>query len=622
VREIERPNGREPGPRVHLAAVLAVLVAPALAPAATYGDIEVTIKNEPRGAAVHGYAEIEFLVVNRSAQAAHEVRLTHPKSSYSYGSDHIRAVTRTVTVEPGARVRVVIAYPEQLELSGSGTGVTVDGREQDGVVPSGGSSGSRGRSYGGVSSYGGPSYGSTETHLVILYSKSIDTRFPDWIGTTQMQLRSEGRLAVTSEAVRAGEAADQWSPNWLGYTRYDGIAVTADDLRVMPPEVRSALGQYAECGGCLLVLGRDPQLPGPWRLAADREGLLSAARPGFGRCFVTEQVDLSDAPDDLLAPVLAACNETATPWRRTRTPGDANRVFPVVEDVGVPVKGLLILMVVFAVVIGPLNLVALARKKRKLWLFWTVPLISFATCLAVVGFMALSEGWQGRTRIEGVTLLDENSRRASSLGWTGFYTPLLPSGGLHFSPETELGYQNGADAAPYSYRRRRSSGSALTIDWTREQHLASGWLTPRVPAHFALRRSELRRERVAISKGAGGAPEAVNGLGADLSEFWYLDERDTLFHADAIPAGARAALTPVPGVRRAAGAMTLRGVYTGDWSVLAGKMKADGPALLAPRTYLAVMEAAPFLDDALPGASVRKARSVVYGILKEGGGGD
>jgi hypothetical protein len=277
---------------------------------------------------------------------------------------------------------------------------------------------------------------------------------------------------------------------------------------------------------------------------------------------------------------------------------------------------------VFSIVIGPVNMMVLARKKRKLWLFWTVPLISFVTCFAVLSFMALTEGWQGRSRIEGFTVLDENSRRASTLGWTGFYTPLLPRGGLHFSPETEVSYQNGDDSSSYGYRSRRSSGSALTIDWTKDQHFASGWLTPRVPAHFVLRRSELRRERMTISKAADGSVEAVNGLGADLSEFWYRDEAGKLFRADQIAAGERATLKSVPSpAPYTTGQMTLRSVYAGDWSNLPERLKGAGPAMLTPRTYFAVMESAPFVDDGMPGASVRKTRSAVYGILKEGGDG-
>ena len=41
-------------------------------------------------------------------------------------------------------------------------------------------------------------------------------------------------------------------------------------------------------------------------------------------------------------------------------------------------------------------------------------------------------------RAEGLTVLDEAAGRASTVGWIGFYTPLAPRDGLHFSPDTEL----------------------------------------------------------------------------------------------------------------------------------------------------------------------------------------
>jgi hypothetical protein len=602
-------------------ALLALLFAAPAAAAATYGDVEITLKSEPRGTASHGYAEFQFLVVNRSAQAPHDVLITYPRSGYGYGTDYLRAVSRSVTVEPGKSVRVSLAFPERLQSQGGGSaGVAIDGREQEDPLHVG--SGSSSRGYGGRSSRGG-------TQALVLYSMKVDTRFADWVN----QARSWGGVTSVNsiETVRADHDSKEWSTNWLGYTRYDGVVVTADDLRGMPTEVRNALGQYVECGGSLFVIGPDPTLPGPWkfqrvalvRLAWPQESPpppLSVAAPGFGQCFITDARDLSPFPTTVLRPVIESWNATAQPWQRVREPGDANRAFPVVDDVGVPVKGLLALMLVFAIVIGPLNMFWLARKKRKLWLFWTVPLISFVTCFAVISFMAVTEGWQGRSRIEGFTVLDENSRRASTLGWTGFYTPLLPRGGLHFSNETEVSYQNGGDDYGYGYRSRRSAGSALTMDWTKDQHLASGWLTPRVPAHFVLRRSELRRERMTITKAADGSVEAVNGLGADLSEFWYRDEAGNVFRAESIAAGGRATLKPIPRPTPP-GPASLRVVYTGDWSALGERMKFEGPGLLQPRTYLAVMESAPFVDDGMPGASVRKTRSAVYGILKEGGDG-
>jgi hypothetical protein len=146
-------------------------------------------------------------------------------------------------------------------------------------------------------------------------------------------------------------------------------------------------------------------------------------------------------------------------------------------------------------------------------------------------------------------------------------------------------------------------------------------LTPRVPAHFVLRKSELRRERMTITKRPDGATEAVNGLGVDLSEFWYRDETGKFFYTQSIPAGERMTLEPKPALKPTSGAPTLRNLYSGDWSSLPERLKDDGPAMLAPRTYFGTMTAAPFLDDGMPGVSVRRTRSVVYGICKEGSDG-
>jgi hypothetical protein len=628
-------------------AVLALLLTSSTAAAVRYGNIEVVVESEPRGTATHGYAEIWVRVQNHSDQATHTVRVAYPKSSYNPGGDYLRSVSRTVSVEAGKVARVALAYPERVAVAGSGLSVAIDGSEQDDPVPLSSSGSGRGFGYRGYG-YGG-SYGSTPQPL-ILYSRSVDTNFPDWVNQARLHIRGgpvpgvggpagagpaggppppvivgPGMPFTTSsssgsniECVRADQPATAWSPNWLSYTRYDGVVVTADDLRTMPAEVRTAVAQYAECGGSLLVLGGDPPLPGRWP-SRPYPGQLKGYAAGFGECLVLPRTNLQKWPPAESGAVLDSWSRTQSTGQREQSPAEAHRSFPVVEDVSVPVKGLLVLMFLFAVVIGPLNLFFLARRQRKLWQFWTVPLVSFVTCLSVFAYMAVTEGWQGRVRAEGFTVLDENTRRAATIGWTGYYTPMLSGGGLHFSPATEVAYQNGDDRSGGYYRRRRS-GSALTLDWTRDQHLASGWVTPRVPSTFAFRKAESRRERVTFTKGADGRPEAVNGLGADLTELWYSDEKGNLFRAANVPAGGRAALDPAPAPATAASAVpSLREVYTGDWATVVNRMQSAGPALLTPRTYLAVMDAAPFLDDAAPGASVRKVRSVVLGILREGG---
>src|SRR5262249_23112452 len=43
----------------------------------------------------------------------------------------------------------------------------------------------------------------------------------------------------------------EWSANWLGYSRYNGVVVTGDDLRAAPAEGQDAVWRYVECGGGL-----------------------------------------------------------------------------------------------------------------------------------------------------------------------------------------------------------------------------------------------------------------------------------------------------------------------------------------------------------------------------------
>ena len=62
-------------------------------------------------------------------------------------------------------------------------------------------------------------------------------------------------------------------------------------------------------------------------------------------------------------------------------------------------RGLLLVVLLFAVLIGPANLFILSRKRRQIWLFWTVPLLSLLASVSVFGYAAFAEGWTGFARI-------------------------------------------------------------------------------------------------------------------------------------------------------------------------------------------------------------------------------
>ncbi|MBO0725202.1 MAG: hypothetical protein J2P52_06355, partial [Blastocatellia bacterium] len=282
--------------------------------------------------------------------------------------------------------------------------------------------------------------------------------------------------------------------------------------------------------------------------------------------------------------------------------------FPVIERVGIPVRGLFVLMLIFVIVIGPVNLLWLARRRQKIWMLWTMPAIALLTCLAVTGFALFREGVRSMSRAETFTILDESSHRASTIGWTAFYAPLTPSEGLHFSYDTEW--------APVTPEVWYSHGRTVdrTIDLSNDQHLDSGWIMARVPVYFRFRKSETRRERLTIRRQGDGAISVVNGLGANVRALWLADRDGKVYSASDVRAGAAAKLSPAP-LTLAGNEAGLRELFTSnDWLGKMNQITANPRSFLAPGCYLAALDASPFVEEGLKGVKTRKGRALVYGV--------
>ena len=249
----------------------------------------------------------------------------------------------------------------------------------------------------------------------------------------------------------------EWSGNWLAYSGFDAVALTAEELREAPDAVRSALWRYAECGGSLLILGAW-EIPQQWRsrrinsveVEEEDPGVswkkvslaLSQATQsynvGFGQVTMIDAASVKSVLPDQWKALKLSWKDSQHVYEELHDIADINEDFPVVERIGIPVRGLFVLMLAFVVVIGPINLIWLARRRKKIWMLWTVPVIALVACLAVTGFALLGEGLDATSRTEALTILDESSHRATTIGWTAFYAPIAPSEGLHFSYDTEL----------------------------------------------------------------------------------------------------------------------------------------------------------------------------------------
>jgi hypothetical protein len=405
--------------------------------------------------------------------------------------------------------------------------------------------------------------------------------------------------------------AETWSGDWLAYSRYDGIVITAADLKEVPAEVRTALWQYVETGGALLVLGKS-DLSGLSAVRADedsKDGWMNV-RAGLGRCRVSPDANYAKWDARHFEMLAKDWNDIAAAWQGRGDLSSANQQFPVIDDFGIPIRGLFVLMFLFTLAIGPINLLVLTYKKRRLWMLWTTPAISLFTCLAVFGYMLISEGWQGRLHTDTLTLLDETTHRATTVGQTGVYSPLTPGDGLHFDYQTEV-------TSLQYHPEGRGAMRSCTIDLSRDQHFATGWVEARVPALFKIRKSEQRRERVALQRERDGRWSMVNGLSAAIRRFWYADDKGQIHTGEDIAAGARTLLNPTEKETPVVG-LSLGGPLSGTSWLNSMRMLTDKPQeYLRPGNYLAEVDESPFLDDPLRQAKNRKVHALIVGFRQQ-----
>ncbi len=209
-----------------------------------------------------------------------------------------------------------------------------------------------------------------------------------------------GRTGVdTIESLRAELPVSEWSENWLAYTPFDAVVLNTADFNSMPAPVTAALHSYLQVGGNIVVFGRGSS-PETWRTTPNK---LQPGGPnysiGFGQCTVISLENPAALDATTMEKLRAIVNGTARYWESLPYDGGAaNGAFPVVENLKIPVRGIVIIMLAFVILIGPVNIILLNRRKRRTWMLWTIPAISFVTTLIVFAYSLLREGITPDTR--------------------------------------------------------------------------------------------------------------------------------------------------------------------------------------------------------------------------------
>lgn len=555
----------------------------------------------------HGYREYRFELRNLSSAQTHKVQLMM-LGNY-VGGNWVRDISRSVVVGPNSR-SVVSLFQPALNISSSEMYIAVDGGKQGGSIH-----------LSGANHYFNH-YRRRHTTLLVdrmtgANSYNCGSKMQDQ-ATANMGTRRYNRYRF--DCSHADVPVAQWSEHWLGYSRFDGVLVTAKQFVAAPVGVRSAIRRYVEAGGTLAVFGQWTP-PKHWTNVAVSSNAPEQYAAGFGTALVFKSKEISSLTSVEVTQLADEVLATFKPFETRRTASEANRVLPVVDEIRIPVRGIFMLMLLFSVLIGPLNVWWLSRKKRRIMLLLTVPVVSLVMCLLVFGYALFSEGFRGHSRTASLTVLDQRTHQAATIGLKGFYMPLAPGDGFKFRSSTELTPQ----IRSYRYR---GGGRSVSMDWSKGQSLGAGWISSRLPLHFRYRSHQNRRERLVIKPGAPGTLQVTNGLGVAIETLFVADAKGFIYKTRGpIAPGAEGILHKAKTLNYSPVGITqrtprfLRQAYIKAWLPLLNSLVDQPERYLMANSYIAKVKKSPFVEQALPVLQSNRHNSVILGYFKGGNHG-
>jgi hypothetical protein len=289
------------------------------------------------------------------------------------------------------------------------------------------------------------------------------------------------------------------------YVGYPVVMVT-EDLASVPADVWAALENYAAAGGSLMVTrpSRDVRQRLPMLSGEPARGTWNAY--GFGDVYLCQS-----GPQDCARAMKLVDPGGKPPLDPVGPPPRwENRSFtllggeqPLLPNALVPVGRFLVLIFLFALVVGPGGLI-LARRKGPVALLIGVPAVAMLTCTIIVGDSVLVDGFVTHSSRYSYTWLDRPRDRAVTSVVAGYYANLAAS-------EVEFP-ANSVLLAP-----EELDDWLLDVNWNGGGMVADGFL----PARTYLEWGELAvvptRARLVVRQ-EGKEVKVQNALGAPIQE--------------------------------------------------------------------------------------------------------
>lgn len=367
-----------------------------------------------------------------------------------------------------------------------------------------------------------------------------------------------------------------------GYVGWSAVVLLEDGSRLSPP-ARAALEGYVRAGGQVVFAGEAAEQPylERWRAQGSLDepvtlglGQLSACR-AFSACLALLQ-----------APVRAVRAEGDEDGRGGQyASGGHGTLLPEVGQT--PVGAFLIIILLFAIAIGPVNFAVASRYGRHLMLL-TIPALAATTCAGIATYGVASDGlFSKHFAAVSLTSLDADAHEAATLSVTGNFAALSP-GSVTFPAGTALVLPT-------------DKLGGLGLDWSNGTTFRGDFLPSRTYRERAFVQVAPSRARVGFH-----GLQVENALGAKAIRI-VVRSGGRLLEARSVADGAAAPVSPVAPDELA---WTLRAALESRFTVplLDAALAPPGEG-----EFVAEIEGGPFAPDGGLQPTVHRVAGVVRG---------
>jgi hypothetical protein len=330
-------------------------------------------------------------------------------------------------------------------------------------------------------------------------------------------------------------APDDFDPDYRGYSGYRFLFLTADDWSRLKAQQRLAIKQWVGFGNRLWIAMPDSaeiaalsELP----KGADKD----AVSYGFGEI---RRYTLEAASTQLIHFCESPESETRISFPSCGT-GGQNGLFGAGQwslrnalgERGIPTIWLLIFVVIFASLLGPVNFYLAARRKRHAQILWTTPLFSLIAGIVLACVIVFSDGFGGTGHRMAVVMtypadlsmltVQEQVARCGIL-----FSRTFPFPSIQTMLRLVVEEDNRPNSGSYHLESERMSG-----DWFR-----GGTFTGQ-----RLLRAESSRSRIEVTHDGTNPPVMHSSLPVPLKKVFYCDASNNLWRLENLGVGERRAM--------------------------------------------------------------------------------